>query len=289
MTRNKFYNLYVRHHWVLRLRVLWLRFLMLLSADKKSLQERSIVLRRNIGFSKVLNKGDIIAVQGGVCMNPYKRKRYWYDNWSQLWMIAKHMGPKGVVVAVEPNPDIAEKIKDVISVSNFKCSFIVVNKALASSNEESVKFQLGSNLGQARLHDIRNSETWWNQETRGNNMIEVPTTTLDEIFREHKLDPTKVAFINLTINGAEYDALLGMKNVLQKAKDICVSTVAGRENEGYKGKEALDIGYIEGRPDYEVMTEYMEQFGYKSNLVRYTENRYGMLVSLKGNQKPMLE
>jgi hypothetical protein len=171
MTRNKLYNVYLRHHWVLRCKVLWLRFLSLFSGKKNKIKEQIIAHQRNIGFSRVLNGGDIIAIQGGVCMNPYKRKRYWYDNWSQLWMIAKQMGPKGVVIAVEPNPEIAKKIEDVIDASGFPCRFVVVNKALSGTNQESVKFQLGDNLGQSRLHQVRNSEQWWNQEDKEERMI----------------------------------------------------------------------------------------------------------------------
>lgn len=286
MTRNKLYNVYLRHPHVLQLCVWWFQLLSLFQPGKyhDAIMDR----KRKIGFARVLNRGEIVAVQGGVCMNPFKRKKMWYDNWSQLWLIATRLGPKGTVIAVEPDPDIAKQIRRVAEASDLKCRVIVVEKALYSSKKQDI-FRVADNRGVNRLASVRNSEDWMvnteSQFLEGTKEIPVELDTLDNICEENNIDLSKVAYVNLTINGAEYDALRGMEKILEASPNMAITAVAGRENEGF-GEN--DIGWVDGVPDHVAMKSFLEKFGFNATLKRFWENKYGYLVCTKGKQKAFM-
>lgn len=288
MTRNEYVNVYLMHPFVLRLQLMYLRFLMFFNPSGKALtqiQKKYAARNKRFSFTKVLHKGEMVAVQGGVAVNPEKRKRMWYDNYSDLWTIARHMGPKGIIIAFEPTPGAVEKIEDIISVSNFKCNFHIVGKGLFSKKQNAVKFVEGKHTGLDRLRDIRDSESWFDQPQDDTELTTVATETLDNFLKEKNIDPKKVGYVNLTINGAEYDALQGMTNLLQESEDISITLACGRD---YEGNGSNDIGFINGEPDHIVIKRFMMSYGFKVKLHRFTEKSFGYLVCTKGSQREFM-
>jgi hypothetical protein len=81
----------------------------------------------------------------------------------------------------------------------------------------------------------------------------------------------------LTINGAEYEALKGMQNLLERSKDISMVVVAGRKG--------TSLGEYEGKPDKIVIKDYLEKFGFKTRFVVLGDKSMGYVMARKGKAK----
>ncbi|HIA12494.1 MAG TPA: hypothetical protein EYN69_10555 [Flavobacteriales bacterium] len=92
--------------------------------------------------------------------------------------------------------------------------------------------------------------------------VEVEFDTLDNLVAKAEVDLRKISFVNITNNGAEYDTLIGMTNILKEAEDLEISMIAGRP-----GK----MGLIDGRSDVEVKTEFLNKHGYKTAFYRFNQ------------------
>lgn len=117
--------------------------------------------------------------------------------------VAKIVGEKGLVIAIEAFPRNYYTLLSNIKMNNFK-NIIAFNIA-AWEGDDKLKLFLGDVGGHHSVKlDLK----------RG--FIEVQAKALDEILR--KLNVKKVDWIKIDVEGAEYEALKGLKATLQQCK-----------------------------------------------------------------------
>lgn len=116
---------------------------------------------------------------------------------------AKRVGPSGTVIAVEPDPATFAALRDNVHRSG-ATNVRVVHAAIWSAPGK-VRFAADSSLGSLVLRDRQNP--------RGR-VVETTATTIDGLARE--VDASKIALVKVDIEGAEYDAFLGARELLSR-------------------------------------------------------------------------
>ncbi len=197
---------------------------------------------------------------------------------------------KGVVIAIDPDPSNHIKLKEIIK--NESLSIICVQKGTFSrkTNEKLV-------LGVRASHNIMSSIGSDKNPIYTNDKIEVELDTLDNIIAELKIDDySKIRHINITNNGAEFQTLLGMENILNKCENLNLTIASGRPNK---------IGEIDGKRDYEVIMQFLEEKGFNCKLLRmnksfwwgvvinlflkqrwiFNKTRFGVVMASRGNRR----
>lgn len=223
-----------------------------------------------MGIFLVLKKGDV-AVQAGVCLDK--------EN-SQAFDMARAVGRKGVVIAIEPDPVNLRKLRKYAK--RFRCRFIIVDKALYSQSGE-MTFEIASAKKVNRLDGVPDSKGWSKNPKHftHSEKIKVRTESLDNILRDSHINPGRVRHVNLTINGAEYQALKGMTNLLKDSNDLSLTVIAGRR----KGKKD-DMVYIDGERDKVVIARFLQKFGFRTKFRSlFHKGSYGYVIATKGNMK----
>ncbi|MEK7991784.1 MAG: FkbM family methyltransferase [Thiotrichaceae bacterium] len=117
-------------------------------------------------------------------------------------LFAQLVGETGRVIAFEPDPDNFELLHKNVSLNQYH-NVTLIQKAVASENSQAPLFLCDENKGMHRLYDSVCCQT----------SIEVETVCLDDYL------PTlvnKVNFVKIDIEGAEYNALQGMQNILRQ-------------------------------------------------------------------------
>ncbi|WP_353572721.1 FkbM family methyltransferase [Candidatus Albibeggiatoa sp. nov. BB20] len=117
-------------------------------------------------------------------------------------LFAQLVGETGHVIAFEPDPDNFALLQKNISLNQYR-NVTLVQKAVATENSQAQLFLCDENKGMHRLYDSVCCQT----------SIEVETVCLDDYL------PTlvnRVDFIKIDIEGAEYNALQGMQNILRQ-------------------------------------------------------------------------
>ena len=114
---------------------------------------------------------------------------------------------KGRVITFEPFPDNYKMIRKNLTLN--KIDNVILN-------QEAV----GDKIGKRILHlDTENNGANSFYESDSNKIINVPTTTLEKIFKRYKLK--EVELIKIDAEGAEYDILLSCRDsLLKKVKKI---------------------------------------------------------------------
>ena len=110
------------------------------------------------------------------------------------------------------------------------------------------------------------------------------------------IDFQKISHINLTINGAEYETLLGMNNILSEIKNLSLTIIAGRYDES---------GAINGKQDFEMILPLLHSYGFSTKFKRihqlfwwgfvvklflnrkwiYNQRNFGVIMACKGNHQ----
>ena len=199
---------------------------------------------RKIKFSNVLTKGDV-AIQLGFDMDS--------TTTSDLFHMANLVGENGTIIGVEADLKNIKQAERLIA--KYKSKIILINRA-TYSHKTQLQLDLARKTGWNRLEVIpgeRNKDYFIHEK------ITVDADTLDNIIKELKLNPEQISHISLTINGAEYETLKGMTNILNQSKDISLYIVAGRAGE---------IGMINGIPDYQVIMNFLKDYGFKTKFIR---------------------
>ncbi len=226
-------------------------------------------------------KGDCIGIQLGFDMN--------YPVTSDLFTMQNKINKNGLIIGIDPDPRHHKIAQEIIHKNQLNIR--LVEKGTASKK--------------GKLKLLYGAESSWNQlesvevDSKINisdNSIEVNTETLDQIVQELKIDVAKIAHINLTINGAEYDTLLGMAQLLESCKNLSLTIIAGRPEVN---------GIINGKPDFEVISELLKQHGFTTKFKRihqlfwwgfvvklllnrkwiYSKDNFGVIMATKGNHK----
>ncbi len=115
--------------------------------------------------------------------------------------LAKLVGETGRVYAFEPSP----------------YNFELLTRYTRSSNVTAAQAAVGDKTGEISLYlsDKLNVDHRTYQSGEGRTEIRVPSYRLDDYFKDQKVD-----FIKMDIQGFEYQALLGMKNILRSNTNI---------------------------------------------------------------------
>ncbi|MDR2457268.1 MAG: FkbM family methyltransferase [Clostridiales Family XIII bacterium] len=139
-----------------------------------------------------INKGDIV-IDAGAC---YGDSALYFDS---------AVYPDGKVYAFEPNKDISKILQENI-LSNKGKNIVIVEKGLS----DKISFTKISNNGTAST--IIDSITDENSDS----LLEIETTTIDDFVEQNQIK--KINFIKMDIEGYEYNALNGAKNVIKNHK-----------------------------------------------------------------------
>lgn len=180
---------------------------------------------------------------------------------SDLFQLAKRVGPKGKVYGFDPDPVNVAIANQIIAERNLNIE--VFHYAISNQNKTS-QLKLGDKRGWNQLEDIPIDSSASYQ-----NSIEVQTRRLDTLLSELNIDVSRVKHINITVNGVEYHTLLGMPDLLRK-DDLCLTVIAGRQDE---------TGIINGRPDHELIAEELNKYGFQHRLKRINKSFWWGMVN----------
>lgn len=157
-------------------------------------------------------------------------------------MLAKEVGPEGLVVAVEPNAHnvvVGEKNRNLNRAEQLR----VVRAAIA---ERSGKVMFSKNLCGA-VEELGVSE--WGQ-------VEVPAFSIDDLAREHGVPDV----LYIDIEGFEIQALRGAREILKHKPDCFVEVHVGVGLERFGGSVEQVVSFFP-EEDYEVFAAPDDQSG----------------------------
>ena len=128
---------------------------------------------------------------------------------TEVGHFSKMVGATGRVFAVEADPSAARRLRKQVA-------------GLKYQNVEILELAVGNNEGTVQLHiaeegGIENSI----KSVVGSSFVEVPCRRLDNILENLKLD--QISYMKINIEGAEYDALLGLGSSSKKVSNFCIS------------------------------------------------------------------
>jgi FkbM family methyltransferase len=144
-------------------------------------------------------------------------------------LLAKLVGEHGRVIAFEAHPKNAERLCSNVKINGYEARVQVENMAVSDGIHRWMKLFSG------RKH----SSFEWNivgHDVEGNITqaeLEIPATSLDAYFPLG----SRVDFVKMNIEGAEAQALRGMRRLLQKCKPLVF--VEFHDKDGWNGREEL--------------------------------------------------
>ena len=115
------------------------------------------------------------------------------------------VGPKGKVFSFEPEPKNFELLKKNIEINNHQ-NIISECRVVSDKNEKCILYTFTSSSGANRIYKPEN-----NSEAKP---IKSESISLDEYFKNSSYSK-KIKFIKIDVEGAEFQALLGMKSIIQ--------------------------------------------------------------------------
>ena len=142
-------------------------------------------------------------------------------------LTARIVGDEGKIYAFEPTPSTLKFLTKNISENNFN-NRVIVEKYAVSNKIGKVNFRLN-----------KGSECNSITENSGQGTISVNTITLDKYVKDRKIK--KVDLIKMDIEGQEFSALQGMKDVNKTNKDLKIIFEFHKENLNENGMTGLEI------------------------------------------------
>jgi FkbM family methyltransferase len=159
-------------------------------------------------------------------------------------IFAQLTGKSGKVYSFEPDPTNFEILKKNILVNKHE-NVILENKAV-SNKEGNLKLYLSTeNNGMHRIYPSK-----WCKDS-----IDINSIKIDNYFNIKK---QKIDFVKLDIEGAEYDALLGMESIIQNNENIIIFiefVPASLEEHGTNPEDVLDFFINEGFKIFRINNE----------------------------------
>jgi len=230
------------------------------SANKKHDHFKEAMAAKALGWQRVLKPGDV-AVQAGVDTEGQN---------SDIYNLARAVGQHGKVVAFEADPFNFER-----AIADLKrrglMSQVELVAAATYSKSGQAKFRIASKRTSNRLTSVAD-DCFPGEE------FEVKLVTIDDTLERMGIPFDTVRHASLTVNGAEFDTLHGMARLFEASENLSLTVIAGREQEPY------GIGYINGRPDHVVISEFLEERGFQTRLRRFRPEGFGYVVAAKGSQ-----
>jgi FkbM family methyltransferase len=156
-------------------------------------------------------------------------------------LFAKLVGINGKVIAFEPELKNFKILKKNISENKFN-NVILENKAVSDKNGMSVLFTGTKSSGANRIYEPKKAQEWREKEKQQEfEKKEIETVSIDTFLIQKKIK--YVNFIKMDIEGGEFFALKGMKDVL-KNPDLKIFMEWDRpalEDSGIKPLEVLEL------------------------------------------------
>jgi FkbM family methyltransferase len=213
-----------------------------------------------------------------------------YPATSDLFEMSGKVGKGGRVIGIDPDPWNHRVAEEEIAGKNY--GNIRMIRLATYSEKTKARFLFGKRPSWSQLGNIPLDETadFSGEETK------VQLDTLDHILADHRISIQTIGHVNITNNGAEYHTLLGFEKGLREAGDLALTVIAGRYDAS---------GTIEGKPDYEMITTYLQSLGYRTKFRRihqlfwwgfcvkllinrqwiYQRQNYGVIFAAKGNKR----
>ena len=133
-------------------------------------------------------------------------------------ILAKLVGPTGKVFAFEPDPRNLALLKKNVEYNNYK-NVIIIPKAVSNVNDRCTLYTGQKTFGQNKIYKPKKTKT------QKFIPIDSETVRLDDFFKTNGL-LDKISFIKMDVEGAEFLALSGMKEILKLNKNIKIFTEA---------------------------------------------------------------
>ena len=157
-------------------------------------------------------------------------------NWGvHALFLSDLVGISGKVIAIEPSPAVASEAK--WHFKNNNSTNVILNECAVSDHSGKMFFSTTELSTTGPIVDAADSY----------GAIEVPVTTLDEI--SNTLQLKKINLIKIDVEGHEYKALLGSKNVLQELRPIVIIELHTPEQDLLVSKFVRNLGYLIERID----------------------------------------
>jgi FkbM family methyltransferase len=121
-------------------------------------------------------------------------------------LLARHVGPQGKVYAFEPDPANFALLKRNVERNGYS-NVVLVPKAVADRNGAAQLFRSRDNQGDHRLHAACEERP----------AVDVETIRLDDYFTDASV---RLSLIKMDIQGAEGQALAGMRQVLARSPEV---------------------------------------------------------------------
>ena len=157
-----------------------------------------------------INKGDT-AVQVGT-PNIFTLSRY-----------RACLGKTGKLFVIEADTNSVKKLKRWIDEDEKRKNIIIIHKGAWSEKTE-LTFLKAQRPGDNRLYNsniMTDNDIREEQESGGyKEEVKISVDTIDNILQPYNL--TRIDYMEVTINGAEYEAIKGAENILNKTKRIFV-------------------------------------------------------------------
>ena len=128
-------------------------------------------------------------------------------------LFAKLVGNNGKVIAFEPEFNNFQSLKKNIAENGFH-NVIAENKAVSEKNGTTVLYTGTKSSGANRIYEPKKAQEWREKGKQQKFLKnEIETVSIDEFLNNNKIE--NVDFIKMDIEGGEFFALKGMKNVLK--------------------------------------------------------------------------
>jgi FkbM family methyltransferase len=122
-------------------------------------------------------------------------------------IFANLVGEEGKVFAFEPSPENFTLLKKNVELNGYGYKNVILEQLAVSNKTGKTWLYLSPNLGDDRIYDPHN----------GSNFIEATTIRLDDYFNNYN---ENIDFVKMDIQGAEWAAIQGMTDLLQKNKKL---------------------------------------------------------------------
>jgi len=161
-------------------------------------------------------------------------------------IMAKLVGPKGVVYAFEPSRELRGILLKNIEANGYRDRVIIVPYAVADFNG-TAKFFINRQHGQSGLQPRKGTTE----------IVLVPTTTLDYVLA----DIPNIRLIKIDIEGSEVDALRGMQKTMRRLPnmDIVFEFLPAHTGFSWLELEELLIGYTLSGLDHNMLARSVNQ------------------------------
>jgi len=140
-------------------------------------------------------------------------------------LTSKIVGDKGKVIAFDPDPQYFQFIQKNLKENG--CNNVILFQKAVLNRTGKTKFYLYDAIGRNRVEEVN----YFLSDFEVRNCIEVETVRIDDVVNE------KIDFIKIDIEGSQYLALEGMKNLISRNPQVKILT----EFPDYKKLEFLNL------------------------------------------------